>query len=382
MKRVLVFLLFGAASVLLLCVVAVVGADAAWKRAGRVSWPAGLGPIEKVPAGFPKRATSADALRLAELAKPLGIDFGRRSSATSPADEAIKTFVAAESQRAVAAIGAPPEAVVAHMTRHAGAIDAVRDHLRGSRDLAWAVDVEQPWDAPQPVLPAHLQTARLLVARALVRARNGDPGAWDDLHAASTLDRSLQSRPDVVSQVIALAIAQQVNAAAWKLPLPAPAWLAEDSAVDRRRLLLRGLQYDTWTMWRFARDNGWPRPYVRASLANLVRHERKTALDVSRVTACGFDSKAYGERRAEAIPRWNTLARIASVSLPWSRVLRYEAEREATANALRVRAGQPLQERSRCSDGAWRFENGQLAFTAALPPPAASSMPLRLQVGK
>lgn len=67
------------------------------------------------------------------------------------------------------------------------------------------------------------------------------------------------------------------------------------------------------------------------------------------------------------------------VNMPWSGVLRFEAEREATANALRVRAGQPAIESSRCSDGTRRSENGQISFTREIPA-KEKDMPLRLKL--
>jgi hypothetical protein len=353
MKRVLWILVIAAVAGVLLFVGAAEVSKAAWQRSGRTGWPAQLGMLEEVPARFPKHGPSAEALRLAELAKPLGLDFGRkpRSSAT---DEAIANFVDAEGVRDVAGIEAPPAAAAAFLTRHAGAIDAVAAHLRQSRDIAWTVDLDQGFNAPAPNLVAHVRLGRVLVARALVRARSGDAGAWEDLHAASMLDRSLQRRPELISQVIALALARTLNAAAWKLPLPAPAWHAEYQAMDRRRPLLQGLQTDSWILWRHVpSENSGPlqRVHLRASIANLVMHQRDTADEISRQTACAFDGSAYAEQRVQDLPWWNTVGQIAFVNAPWNRVLRYEAEREATANALRVRSEQAVVEKSRCSDG-------------------------------
>ena len=47
----------------------------------------------------------------------------------------------------------------------------------------------------------------------------------------------------------------------------------------------------------------------------------------------------------------------------WRRAFRYRAEREATANALRVREGKPIETASRCSDGGWTFDGTTLRFS-------------------
>ena len=64
------------------------------------------------------------------------------------------------------------------------------------------------------------------------------------------------------------------------------------------------------------------------------------------------------------------------------RAFRYRAEREATGNALRARGGQPIEERSRCSDGRWSFDGKTLRFAKpiAVREHRDTSMPLTLHV--
>lgn len=388
MKRALPLLLIGVGTLAMLVLAVMVGSTTGWKGAGRQPWPASLGTLEQLPAHFPKREPSAEALRLAELARPLGIDFKMRKSKPDATRDAIAAFVHTEHVRNVPAIGGPPALVAAYVAKHEAAIDAVRDHILRSREIAWTIDLDKKFDAPLPNLLAHLNVVRVLVARALIRARSGDAAAWEDLRAAFLLERSLQPRPELISQLIALSLARSVNAAAWKLPLPAPGWLAELHADDHRRLLLRGLQYETWGAWRHGPDelNGpvgsISRPYARVSMGNLALHQREAAFEIMKLTVCRFDGNQFFQRRRKAIPDWNIPARIAvpNIGSSWSRALRYEAEREATANALRARAGEPVIAQSRCSDGSWRFDNGRLSFTGEIPPVGKHEMPLALSL--
>lgn len=381
-KRALPLLLIAIATLAVSSAVASIAANAAWERAGTRPWPANLGSLQDFESNYPKRDPSADALRLVELARPLGIDFTTRNAQQREPHVAIATFVHAEQERGVVAIGEPLALVAEFMTKQAAPIDAMRDHILQSREIAWAMDLDRKFDAPLPNLLAHLQVARLLATRAHLRARSNDAGAWEDLRAVSVLENHLHQRPELLSQLIALSLARTVNATAWKMPLPAPAWLADLRAVDRRRLMLRGLQHDAWLMWRHMPESSWSRAYLRASTGSMASHQRETAFGLASQTRCGFDGKAYFEQRMNALPSWNTVGRIATPNLGavWSRTMRYEAEQEATANALRVRAGEAVETRSHCSDGSWGASDGRVAFSRTIPSVGQHEMPLALSV--
>ncbi len=51
----------------------------------------------------------------------------------------------------------------------------------------------------------------------------------------------------------------------------------------------------------------------------------------------------------------------------WRRAFRYRAEREAAANALRVREGRPIETKSACSNGTWSFHETTLRFSREIP---------------
>jgi hypothetical protein len=69
------------------------------------------------------------------------------------------------------------------------------------------------------------------------------------------------------------------------------------------------------------------------------------------------------------------------LSSVWRRAFRARAEREATANALRVRAGKSIETNSRCTDGRWMFDGTTLRFSREIATAAPDTpMPLVLQV--
>jgi len=73
--------------------------------------------------------------------------------------------------------------------------------------------------------------------------------------------------------------------------------------------------------------------------------------------------------------------RETSLTSVWRRAFRYRAEREATAKALRVREGKPIETASRCSDGGWMFDETTLRFSREIATAAPDTpMPLVLRV--
>jgi hypothetical protein len=364
----------------------------AMRKAGEESWPLGLGTLASVEARVQPRQTNDAARQLIVLVKPLDLSFAPSEMTLPPSTPrtAIGEYVRREHARAEAAIGEPPAEVVTYLDSHASEIDALRDHLLRSESIQWDLEPSKGYDGSIPSLRDHMQVARLLAARALVRGRAQDVQSWDDLHAVWRLTQSLEARPELISQLIVLAMARMVNAEAWKLPAPAPAWVEELRKVDHRRLLTAAHQYEMWGMWRLG-DRSlhgvaavFARPVFRWQVADTVRFQRKNTEELAAITACGFDGAAFARRRVKEIPRWNTVGQMATPNLDaiWQRAFRFVPEREATMNAMRIAEGQPIVATSACSDGAWRFENDRLSFSRDLPKAneSESVMPLSLAI--
>ncbi|HYH10232.1 MAG TPA: hypothetical protein VEK11_24500 [Thermoanaerobaculia bacterium] len=374
MKRTSIIVVIVAVSFALIAFWAVAtAANAGAMRASRREWTHGLGSVAAVASHYPTRTQNVEASRLIVYAMPLGIDFTPASKRTpDPALEAAGNYLRQVQARADRTIPEPPAEVMRYLATHATQLDLVRDHLLHA-DVVWAVDIGKGFEAPLPNMLAHLQLARVLVIRALLS------GSSADLHGAWRLSQLMQSRPEMIPQIIGLAIARMINAAAWKLPLPAPAWLAEMDAVDHAWLLARTMQVELW-MASVKAPPGW-KPLAQIPIARLTNHQRDTAAALLANRACGFDAVRFFDER-----RKGSLAGIftPSIASAWRRAFRYRAEREATRNALRIAAGEPVVERSVCSDGTWRFADATLAFSRELPKGEAqeSDMPLTLRVGE
>lgn len=356
------------------------------ERIGSEPWPAGLGTLASVEARFPAQKTNDAARRMVALSAPLGISFQTSADKPDPVRTAIGEYVKAEHGRAEQAISEPPAAVQTYLAAHDVEIDALRDHLLSGDPIVWDLDLSKGFDAPVPNLVGHMHVARLLTARALLRGRGDDTRAWDDLHAAWRVAQSLEPRPEMISQLITLAITRVVNAAAWKLPqAPNSAWFAEVQRLDSRRLLMASHQNEMYVMWRNAERatmNGAMgvigRPYLRWQIVDMAQRQRAAMEKLAAVTTC-----SVGEPSG-AVPRWNVLANIATPNLDasWSRVFRSIPEREAAMNAMRIADGQPIVAKSACSDSTWRFESDRLTFSREIPKShdAETVMPLSLAI--
>lgn len=318
-------------------------ADEAVATSAAKEWPGGMGTLDSVDARFPPLEASATSVKLLALATAI------------PENAAVDTFVHREIARGELTIGEPPALPD---------VSAARDQLL-REEIVWArrggIGGD---DTTSSTRAAQMRLSRALVASALARARTNDPAAWEELHAVWNLARSLDRQPQMMMQTAAFSMRRMINAVAWKMPLPVPAWFGELQRRDEVRRLLEAFQYQAASYW----EDG-AQLFPTKLLADSVEHDRRIA------------EALFKETRCDVTTPMNDLG--VDLSSVWRRAFRSRAEREATANALRVREGQPIATASRCSDGAWTFDGTTLRFTreiATAPPDAP--MPLVLRVGK
>jgi hypothetical protein len=307
-------------------------------------WPDDLGTLAAVPARYPPQRENDAARTLTKLAGSVA------------ENDAVTDYVRREIARGDLTIAEPPRI---------GDVSAIRDLLLRER-IVWERDLMQQHGGLLPKVAMHLTLMRALVASALGHARQNDVAAWDDLHAAWNLTKALNEHPHVIPRVVAMSMTRAINGVAWKMPLPAPAWFAEVQDRDLVRLLIETLQFENW---RKRKDELIPlKPF-----AERIERERNLASVLAGMTACEPNSVIVTGAQSDPIFR---------LEIGWQRAFRYRVEREATANALRARAGKPIEESSHCSDGRWSFDGKTLRFTKpiALPERRDTSMPLALHI--
>jgi hypothetical protein len=315
--------------------------DAVTASAAR-PWPGGMGPLTTAGDRVDPLHANGAAKRLTALA------------GTLPKSDAVADFLRREVVRGDLGISQPPAlaelSAIRELLLHEPVVWERREGIGGGNDS----------NAERAV---QLTVVRALVASALSKARANDPAAWEDLHAAWNLARSLEGHPQMMAQTAALTTARLINAVAWKMPLPPPGWLNELQECDNVRPLLEAFQHQTAS---YANDG--LSIFPTKVLARSVDRDRGIAEALAGETRCDVNT---GENESGTDLR--------SV---WRRAFRYRAEREATANALRVREGKKVENVSRCSDGAWTLDGATLRFSREIKTAAPDSpMPLVLRVG-
>jgi hypothetical protein len=339
MKKLLVLL---AAIALVAWVISWFWADEAVATSSARPWPGGMGTLETVAKRFPPLKANAASAKLMALASAL------------PKNEAVDEFAWREIGRGELTIGEPPALPD---------VSAIRDLLLREPIVWERRDDEEIGDKITTQKRAvQLTMARALVASALSKARANDAGAWEELRAVWNLACSLDAYPQMMVRTAAMAMERMINAVAWKMPLPAPAWLGELQARDSVRPLLEAYQHQTAS---YGKDGAqmFPTKFLAAS----VDHDRLIAEELFNTTRCDVNM------------RENELG--VDLRAVWRRAFRYRAEREATMNALRVRESKPIETASRCQDGAWTFDGTTLRFSREIPTAAPDRpMPLVLRV--
>lgn len=315
-------------------------APAAVATSAAQSWPGGMGTLESIDATPSSPRANEGARKLAALVNAL------------PKNEVVADFVAREIARGELTIGAPPKLPD---------VASIRELLL-REPLVWERHEEIGNAETSEMRAVQLTAARALVASALAKARANDPAAWEDLHAVWKLARSLDGHYQMMEQTAVLTMARMINAVAWKMPMPGPAWLGELEARDSLRALLEAYQHQTAAYWRSGAEL-----FPTKSLASSVENDRRIAVELFNTKQCDVNT------------RMNELG--TDLRFVWRRAFRYRAEREATANALRVREGKSIETASRCSDGAWAFDGTTLRFSRAIATaPPDTPMPLVLRV--
>lgn len=303
-------------------------------------WPGGMGTLESIPGKTPLWKANAASEKLTALAGAL------------PKNDAVDAFVTREIVRGDLAIGEPPALPD---------LGPIRDLLMREK-IVWARHEEIGHAETQVKRVVQLSVARVLVASALAKARANDATAWDDLHAVWKLSRTLDGHYQVMEQTAVLTMARMINGVAWKMPMPPPAWFAEVQERDNVRPLLEAYQHQTAEYWQSGAEL-----FPTKSLATSVEHDRQIAEQLFKTTNCDVNVLM------------NKLGTdLASI---WRRTFRYRAEREATANALRIRQGKPIETKSQCTDGTWAFDGTTLRFSREIETMAPDRpMPLVLRV--
>ncbi len=386
------------------------------RRAADRGWAESFEPMEALVARYPGASTSPAAQELAVLSARVGISLETPPVEGTPRDREqaaraglrlgkeetkrllpLVSFLTAEGAKADdETIEAPPPPVAEFLSRHRADIEAIEARVLAKDAIAWACDLRKAPDGPTPPLLGHRHLASVLLVHALDAARAGDDAAAQRaLESSWKLDIVLQERPELISQLVSMAIAWSHNAVLRRIAGTPEEWSERLSTRGWRLSMLRSIQAEAWMFGRFGAQVGsragdagrgsglagptahLPGPLARSwlelSIADYSDHIRRMSLELKGQDPCALDIAAFTRRTEAEIPWWNILSKIAMPALArsWGSIGRTLLDDELTALVVRGRAQAPAPPlsipSSACAGLSWTSRsqaNGDLEIEA------------------
>lgn len=373
--------------VLVLLAVAAVVAVSLWapqkKRAADRGWAESFEPMQALVDRHPTAPDNPAAQELAALSARLGISMDRPTVEGTPDDRAqeararlrqdevnrlipLVAFLGTEGAKADdETLDAPPAQVAEFLSRHRAEIEAIEAHILKNDSISWASDIQKGLDSPTPSLLGHRHLTSVLLVHALETARAGNSqAAQRALEASWKLNLVLRERPELVSQLVATAVAGSHNAVLRRVPGTLGDWQERLSSHDWRRSMLRAYQAEAWMFERLgvqvesfvldaggAQSSGFvgrikrlakplTRLWLKLSVADYSDQLRRMAVELRHQDSCALDIDKFTGRMEAEIPWWNVLSKIAMPSLArsWGSVGRALLDDELTGLVAQARA--------------------------------------------
>lgn len=336
---------------------------------------AGAAPANKIPepagflaafkAQFPKSPASGAALALEELAARMGLALAPRemevsadgllgdrprknSNRPEPSAEAILaqrergslagSFLSAQLGSSREKVGAPPSDLQRYLEEHATELASIRAVLLNEPDVSWEVDVSHGSQGPFPSLVAVIRLERLLLAEALIEARAGQGDeALQTVDASWRLNESLSSRPELISQLVALGGARLHAGVLRKIDVPAFGWQDRLRGGSVLAGMVAAFENEAW-------QTASPPPDLTGEAGAWGRMLRRIGEEFRERSRCGLTQGALQEvvlqaARAEARQEEDSLYLIAMPNLlnALLRAARFEVDAEVTSLVIDAR---------------------------------------------
>jgi hypothetical protein len=364
----------------------VVTVGVAWWAGSRVvTPPKKVGTAVEPPPSFPDRDENETARRLLALL-PRADEEKIREGRSAAID-----YIRREVSNPALEPAEPPNDVAKNLEANGKTIASMRALLLSNPPPVWKQRANDLIDAPRIEFPLFMQVFTLLSADALAeQSRGNTAAAWADLGAMNVLTQSLWTRPESNAVLLALTGDRLLNAAASKLPPPAPAWWSEFATFDSRPNFVRAMQYEAWAMRAHAERYPAGDPDDEGDFDEVLRQAAEPMFQPIRMFEAEHRAKAIRElapivataKPCDAIPNpegaryWASSAR---------RLHRFVIEREGVTRLHAARANTAVDATSACKGTRWEFKKTDkgfdLAFTGKLPEPETRvNVPMRFTV--
>jgi hypothetical protein len=325
----------------------------AWNRIGV--------DLESFPKRFPARRSNESALTLERLAAPLGIELGweRRPGRPEPparpksdkdASESLIRFIHEELGSSTDERTTLPAEAGRYLETHRRDLDEIRDALLGGALPEWESDFQRILESPTPGGVGQLRLQNLLLGAALEASNAGDgDGAIRYVEASVALNRSLRSRPDWLSQLIAIAVTRRQAGTIRKTGIILPEWRSRLRLSDIKEEFLTAMEGEIWRVIRLLRDVIEVRGQLQLHPGhNLLESPLQHWLSVQvsergsgeirrlrEADGCAINAEAFDKQIAGKVPfPWDLSLQKAN---DWKRCTRVLIDLELTEKLLALR---------------------------------------------
>ena len=332
-----------------------------------------------VRAQFPDREENESATRF--LATAARLDDRDLRAHRNAMIEYIRKEVASGTQSSAPA----PATLAGFLARNAAVIRTIRAQLASNPAPVWKLRANELLDAPEPELIGDLQLFTMFAAAALSdHSNHHDPAAWSDLGTIWILARSLWSRPEIPSVLIALSGSRMVAAVAAKLDPPTPLWWQDFIDFDPRPPMNRALSYQAWFLREQAQRYPVGEPENDAGFREAMRRTVEPLVRPIRIIQADEQASQFREM-ARSIASSDPCNALSPSLRNWQgsiqRLNRFMVEREGATKLLmieqqRLTSGTwppRIDEHSICRSAHWNYrrvnEGIELSFSRPIPPP-------------
>ncbi|HEX7615927.1 MAG TPA: hypothetical protein VF554_11715, partial [Thermoanaerobaculia bacterium] len=250
LRRVVVFSL---AALLLATGLWVVGGNAWAARREEQSnraWTATFGSLDDLKKKYPKRETNETAKKLEALTRGTVFDLTpvvesiepeemRRSTEWKRSQSAVD-FLLAQIAKPEASIDPPPGEAIRFLEEKSSALDAMESLLIAGPPPEWAFDLSAPENARhKPNGLGHIRLQRILTTRALAAEyAHHNEAAARSLEASWNLNESLRGRPEIIPELLSIAIARFQVGILRKVNVEEDVWGKRLETLDGRTVFL------------------------------------------------------------------------------------------------------------------------------------------------
>jgi len=314
---------------------------------------------------FPKSGMNETARQLEDLTTRLGIFNpmpnrlynGQRKNFVGPFDTLdAPTYVVSQSRKPTEDIDEAPAKLQDYLKAHRADLDALYSLVQRSDMPRWETDIALLSRAPAPALFYHRQLQGLIALDILETTRKGETAAAQAaLEASWKINQSLRERPELLSQMIALAVLDLQAGVLRKLESVPDTWQKRIALAAWQASFWRAMELDAVAISRDMTDTVTPvrsgrwvdllinnplgRPLRRLAGIEMLEVSHEVLSLIRNSSFCALSPQIAADRLEASRSNWTMGTQFGYTSYlrAWSRLMETMTHLELTAKILQVK---------------------------------------------